>query len=51
MFATIDFLIIGAYILTVLLIGFFASRKQSSESFLIPERKLGILWGLNNQRH
>jgi len=47
MLATIDFFIIGAYILSVILIGYFASRKQSSESFLISERKLGILSGIS----
>jgi Na+/proline symporter len=41
MLTTIDFFIIGAYIFSVILIGYFASRKQSSESFLISERKLG----------
>ncbi|OGI98634.1 hypothetical protein A3H53_01300 [Candidatus Nomurabacteria bacterium RIFCSPLOWO2_02_FULL_40_10] len=47
MLTTIDFFIIGAYILSVILIGYFASRKQSSESFLISERKLGIFSGIS----
>lgn len=47
MLTTIDFFIIGAYILAVILIGYFASRKQSSESFLISERKLGIFSGIS----
>ena len=47
MFTTINLFIIGAYILSVILIGYFASRKQSNESFLISERKLGIFSGVS----
>jgi len=36
-----DFLLIIAYFVILVLIGYFASRKQSKEDFLIAERNLG----------
>jgi len=41
-----DWIMIIGYILTVLLIGYFASRRQTSEDFLISERKMGVLSGI-----
>jgi len=38
---TLDFLLIGAYFLVLILIGLIYSRKQSEEDYLIAERKLG----------
>ena len=34
------------YLLILIAIGYYSSRKQSDESFLISERKLGILSGI-----
>ena len=45
MFFSLDFLIIISYTLILLAIGFFSSRKQSRESFLISERNITTLSG------
>jgi solute:Na+ symporter, SSS family len=38
---TIDFIFIGAYFFVLILIGYFSSRKQKDEDYLIANRKLG----------
>lgn len=43
---TLDYFVIILYFLILITIGYFTSRKQSSESFLISERKLGFLSGI-----
>lgn len=43
MLTKIDLVTILVYFVAVILIGYFASRKQTDESFLIAERKLGII--------
>ena len=43
---TLDYIVIALYFLALIIIGYFASRKQTSESFLISERKLGFLSGI-----
>lgn len=39
--STIDFILIFAYFAVLLLIGYFTSRRQREEDYLIAERKLG----------
>ena len=41
MLSTLDFILIFAYFAILLLIGYFTSRKQKEEDYLIAERKLG----------
>lgn len=41
--ATLDFALIFAYFIVLILIGYLTSRKQNEEDFLIAERKLGAL--------
>jgi len=38
---TFDFILIFAYFAILILVGYFSSRKQNEEDFLIAERKLG----------
>ena len=42
----IDYIFMIIYLLILIAIGYYSSRKQSDESFLISERKLGILSGI-----
>ena len=37
----LDFLLIVIYFVSLILLGYFSSRKQGAEDFLIAERKLG----------
>ena len=39
--STFDFALIFAYFIILILIGYFSSRKQKEEDYLIAERKLG----------
>ena len=39
--STLDFILIAAYFAILLLIGYFTSKKQKDEDYLIAERKLG----------
>ena len=41
--STIDFILIAVYFAVLLLIGYFVSRRESKEEFLISGRKLGSL--------
>ena len=41
MLSTLDFVLIGAYFVVLLIIGYFSSRRQKDEDYLIAERKLG----------
>lgn len=41
MLSTLDFVLIGLYFVVLLLIGYFSSRRQKDEDYLIAERKLG----------
>ena len=41
--STLDFVLIFVYFVILLIIGYFTSRKQKKEDFLIAERKLGTL--------
>lgn len=46
MLTPIDYFVIIGYVVILLAIGFFSSRKQSQENFLISERKIGVFSGL-----
>lgn len=46
MLATIDLILIAFYFLVLLIIGYLASQNQSTESFLISERKLNAVSGM-----
>jgi len=39
---SLDFILIGAYFVVLILIGYFSSRRQKEEDYLIAERKLGM---------
>jgi Na+/proline symporter len=41
MLSSLDFILIGVYFVVLLVIGYFSSRRQKEEDFLIAERKLG----------
>ncbi len=43
MLSTLDFVLIFVYFAVLLIIGYFSSRKQKDEDYLIAERKLGTL--------
>ncbi len=39
----LDFVLIGTYFISLIVIGYLSSRKQNEEDFLIAERKLGTI--------
>jgi len=39
--STVDFVLIGVYFVVLIMVGYFSSRKQKDEDYLIAERKLG----------
>ncbi|MBT4857262.1 sodium:solute symporter family protein [Candidatus Uhrbacteria bacterium] len=46
MFVPIDYFFIAIYLILVVAIGYVASKRETEESFLIADRKLGILSGI-----
>ena len=44
--STIDFIVIAAYFVAVILFGYLASRRETKEGYLIADRKLGVLSSL-----
>lgn len=46
MLTTFDYIAIALYAAALLAIGFFSSKKQTTDSFLIADRKLGVWSGL-----